>query len=106
MVDMGRDQVQEIADDDDASISKRMAARMLLDSLDDDAEVRRRVTTEVMDRTTGKSQQHINVQGDGVQPTLVQVISGKAPRAESVELAPQVPAKRLADASNKPTLDE
>ncbi len=98
MVDLGRDEVQAIADDDDASISKRMAAQMLLDAIDDDAEVRRRTTTEVMDRTTGKAQQHISVEGDGAQPTLVQIIEGKAPRAKPIE-ADSPNAKLLAGKS-------
>ena len=44
-------------DDPKASRSKRMAARLLLDTDDDDANIRRRAIAEVLDRTCGKPQQ-------------------------------------------------
>lgn len=91
LVDVEPDVLRAMLDDRTTTVSKRIAILQLLDaagaSVDEDIKVgdRRAAAADIMDRTTGKAQQTINVQGDGAQPTLVQIIEGEAPRAKRIQ---------------------
>ena len=92
-------ELRAVLEDEKTTVSKRIAILQLLDaagaSVDDDIKVgdRRAAAADIMDRTTGKATQNINVQGDGVQPTLVQIIDGKAPRAVEAKHIDALPDK-------------
>ncbi len=85
MVGLDQAEIEHIADDRSESMSRRMAAKMVLDTIADEADARRAATREVMDRTTGRATQTVSVQGQGPQATLVQIMDGAAPRAKRVE---------------------
>ena len=89
LVDVPPDDLRAMLANSKTTCSKRIAIRMTLTAageLDDtSAGEQQRAAADIMDRTTGKAQQTIRVDGGGPQPTLVQIIDGKAPRAKRIE---------------------
>jgi hypothetical protein len=76
LCDLPEDELKAIVQDGSASASKRAAAQLILDALDDDPSTRRRALSMICDRTEGKPGVNVTLQNDSSPRSLDELMSG------------------------------